>query len=234
MPRSKKKRFEDCADIIDAAIQRQRGKWQLDAISWLDYEDVSQIIKLHIYNKWHMWDQKRPLEPWIGRIIHNQIRNLRRNLYGNYTRPCLQCEFSTGETTCSITPSKLQCEQCVLYKKWAKRKKTGLNLKVTVSTENHHHEISSRPHAEVNYDESLKKLNKRMAEELSDQHYQAYIMLFFDEATEEDVAMFMGYKTSPAKRKAGYRQVKNLKKMFKSRVIEILSNEDIMVNDAEQ
>jgi DNA-directed RNA polymerase specialized sigma24 family protein len=233
MAKNEKKRFEDCSEIIDLAIQRQRNKWQLDAISWLDYEDVAQIIRLHIYNKWDMWDQSRPLEPWISRIIYHQIRNLIRNLYGNYTKPCLQCEFAVGEDGCNITASKSQCNQCVLYRKWAKRKKSGLNLKVPVSTENHQHEISSRPDSEVNYDASLQKLNDKMREELSEQHFTAYLMLFFEKATEEDVAKFMGYKTSPAKRKAGYRQVKNLKKMFKTRVMEILKSEDIIVNDAD-
>jgi hypothetical protein len=31
-----------------------------------------------------MWDQTKPLEPWVSRIITNQIRNLIRNNYTNY------------------------------------------------------------------------------------------------------------------------------------------------------
>lgn len=226
-----KKTFEDCSDIIDEAIQKQRGKWHLDALAWLDYDDVAQIIKLHIYTKWDMWDQSRPLEPWISVIINRQILNLRRNLYGNYARPCLKCEFSCGDNGCSITPEKIQNNRCVLYRKWSKRKKNGLDVKVAVSAENHQHEITSQINNEINYETSLEKLNKKMREELSEQHYKAYLMLFFEDASEEDVAKFMGYKISVQKRKSGYRQVKNLKKMFKNRVIEILEREDIIVTD---
>jgi DNA-directed RNA polymerase specialized sigma24 family protein len=222
-----KLKFEDCTDIIDLAIVRQRRKWQLDAINWFDYEDVSQIIRLHIYNKWHMWDQARPLEPWIGTIINNQIINQIRNHYGNYVKPCAKCEFSTGEG-CSITSSKKQDNQCVLFRKWAKGKKAGMDLKITLSTENHAHELSSQPDNSIAYQEAIIKLNVRMKLELSGQHYKAYIMLFFEEADEEEVAQFMGYKTSEAKRKAGYRQVKNLKKKFKEKAAAILQEHDII------
>ena len=86
--KSNKKTYEDCSDIIDQAILKQKYKWRLNAVRWFDFDDVEQIIKSHISKKWHMWDQSRPLEPWIGRIISNQIRNLLRNHYGNYTNPC--------------------------------------------------------------------------------------------------------------------------------------------------
>jgi hypothetical protein len=38
----------------------------------------------------------------------------------------------------------------------------------------------------------------------------------------------MGYKTSEKGRKAGYKQIKNLKKIFKQKAQEILKNEDII------
>jgi hypothetical protein len=63
---------------------------------------------------------------------------------------------------------------------------------------------------------------------LSNIHYTAYRMLYFDESSEEDVAKFMGYKISAQKRKLGYRQVKNLKKKFLQVAIEILKDQDII------
>ena len=63
---------------------------------------------------------------------------------------------------------------------------------------------------------------------LTDIHYRAYRMLYFEEKTEEDVARFMGYKLSAQKNKLGYRQVKNLKKKFLQVAIEILNQQDII------
>jgi len=38
----------------------------------------------------------------------------------------------------------------------------------------------------------------------------------------------MGYKTSEKGRKAGYKQIKNLKKIFKQKAQDILEHEDII------
>ena len=65
---------------------------------------------------------------------------------------------------------------------------------------------------------------------LSDNHYIAYRMLYFEDKNEEDVARFMGYKISPQKRKLGYRQVKNLKKKFLEVALEILQEHDIITD----
>jgi len=223
------KKFEDYIDVIETAIRKQRSRWRLDCIAWFDFEDVEQIIKIHIYNKWHMWDQKRPLEPWINIIVANQIRNLVRNHYGNYTKPCLNCEFNMGGEACSYTASKTQDNQCKLYANWSKTKKSALDLKITTTTETHMHEIGYGPDKDLQLEGCIDKLNVCMEKELSKVHYKAYMMLFFDEASEEDVAMFMGYKTNEKKRKAGYRQVKNLKKMFMEKASEIIENNDIII-----
>ena len=42
------------------------------------------------------------------------------------------------------------------------------------------------------------------------------------------VAIRMGYKTSEKGRKAGYKQIKNLKKIFKQKAQEILEKEDVI------
>ena len=224
------KKFEDYIDIIETAIRKQRSRWRLDSIAWFDFQDVEQVIKIHIHNKWHMWDQKRPLEPWINIIVANQIRNLVRNHYGNYTKPCLNCEFNMGDVSCSYTASKIQDSQCKLYLNWSKTKKSALDLKITTTTENHEHEIGYSSDKNLQFEKSISKLNLEMKKELSKTHYKAYLMLYFDEASEEDVAKFMGYKTNEKKRKAGYRQVKNLKKMFQQKASEIIQNKDIIVN----
>jgi hypothetical protein len=232
MQKKAKHNFEDYIDVVDSAIKKQKSKWQLNAINWFDFDDVEQIIKIHIHKKWEMWDQERPLEPWIGRIISNQIRNLIRNHYGNYTRPCNNCQFSLGDNQCSATASHLQDAQCKLYAKWESQKKIGLELKTTLSTENHMSEICSYPDNDFCYESSIDKLNVYMEKELSLTHYKAYKMLFFEKCEEEEVAKFMGYKTNEKKRKAGYRQVKNLKKIFKTKAEEIIKKFDIIIHES--
>ena len=226
-----KKTFDDCIDIINLCIQKQRSRWRLDAINWFDFEDVQQHIKIHIYNKWSQWQQDKPLEPWLGKLIRNQIYNLIRNHYGNYVKPCLSCPFALGEDGCSATANKIQNSQCLDYSKWEKTKKVALDLRTSLSMEDHYHEVSSRASKDFSYERSTEKLNIEMKKVLSEQHYKAYYMLFFEKKTEEDVAKMMGYKTSEEKRKAGYRQIKNLKKLFLQKAAEIIKQKDIIIDD---
>ena len=52
-------------------------------------------------------------------------------------------------------------------------------------------------------------------------------MLFLEKMTEEEVAISLGYRTSEKGRKAGYKQIKNLKKMFRDKITKILDRNDI-------
>ena len=102
MANSEKTKFEDHLDLIDEEIRKRRGKWNLKSLAWMDFDDVSQIIKFHIFKKWHLYDPAKPLGPWLNKIISNQIKNLIRNNYGNYSRPCLRCAAAEGENLCII------------------------------------------------------------------------------------------------------------------------------------
>ena len=86
-----KKDFEDFIDTIDEEIKKRKSKWKLTSITWMDFDDISQILRIHIYKKWHLYDPAKPLAPWLNRISPNQIKNLIRNNYANYARPCLKC-----------------------------------------------------------------------------------------------------------------------------------------------
>ena len=69
MGEEQKLKYEDRSEAIDNEIRKRRGKWRLTSLAWIDFDDVSQIIRIHIYKKWEQWDQERPLLPWINKII---------------------------------------------------------------------------------------------------------------------------------------------------------------------
>ena len=37
--------YEELFPIIDREIKKRRGKWSLTSLAWIDYDDVSQIIR---------------------------------------------------------------------------------------------------------------------------------------------------------------------------------------------
>tara|TARA_Y100000592_G_C5454780_1_gene310766 strand:+ start:313 stop:1032 length:720 start_codon:yes stop_codon:yes gene_type:complete len=236
----KKFTYDDKKDIIDAELKKRRGKWFLNSVSWIDFDDVCQIIRAHIYKKWEQWDQSRALEPWLNRIISNQLKNILRNNYSNFSRPCLNCPFNqskiSGESDvpgelCGFTPSGLQCNECPLYAKWEKTKKHAYDIKMAVSIEACSAESFMSGSQTFDIDEALIKLNKELKKVLNDKQYTIYKMLFIENKTEEEVAKKMGYRTNEKGRKAGYKQIKNLKKTFKQKILSILEKKDIIIHE---
>ena len=49
-------RYEDKTGVVDNEIRKRFYKWHLNALAWLDFEDVSQMIRIHIFKKWGQWD----------------------------------------------------------------------------------------------------------------------------------------------------------------------------------
>lgn len=228
--------YEDKSQEIDLEIKKRRGKWFLDSLAWFDFEDVEQIIKAHIHKKWHQWDQSRSLKPWINKIITNQMKNILRNNYSNFVRPCLNCPFNQscatkdgGEASlCGFTKTGLQDSSCPLYAKWEKTKKSAYGIKMALTLENHTNEVQAMEDNNFNIMDAQDKLNFFMKKELSEKQFLVYKLLFIDNKDEEEVAGEMGYKTSEKGRKAGYKQIKNLKKIFKQKAQEILDKEDVI------
>lgn len=227
MPEEKK--YEDLQDVIDEAVKKQSSRWRLNALRWIDYEDISQIIKSHIAEKWNMWDQTRPFSPWVNTLIRNQIWNQIRKHYGSYIKPCVHCEYAR-DNNCLFTLSGNQDTSCAEFAKWSKKKKNGLELKTASSLEDSKVQFSETPDNSFDYDLYFKRLDILMKEKLSEQHYTAYRMVFFEKSSEKDVAEFMGYKITNDGEKLGHRQVKNLKRRFADIAKEILKKEDLLEN----
>ena len=231
----KKKNFEDMYEIINQVIKKRRNKWKLKAITWFDFEDIEQVIKLHIYKKWHLWDQSRAIEPWVNRIVTNQIRNIIRNNYTSFARPCLSCPFNQNkegdsgiEMSCGFTTSGKQCNECPLYAKWEKVKKAAYDVKMTVSLENHkNYFMNCESSISYDYKNAESKLHNLMKANLGDKHFFIYKMFFIDNLSDDQVAQVLRFKTSEKGRKAGYKQIKNLKKMLYVKAQILLKENDI-------
>jgi len=221
----KKLKFEDCVDIIDNEIQKRKAKWHLTAVQWLDYDDISQILRLHIYKKFDMWDQSRTIEPWLNVIISHQISNLLRNNYGNYSRPCLKCSANEGGNLCSIYAT--QCNSCPLYKRWSKTKKQAYDSKLPLPLEHHSQEVYDKPNVSIDVEKGIKTLDHYMKGILKPIEYKVFKYLYVDGGKEDKIAKILGFKTTEKGRSAGYRQLKNLKDSITEKVKKAVYNNEI-------
>tara|TARA_Y100000356_G_scaffold110578_1_gene97465 strand:- start:300 stop:980 length:681 start_codon:yes stop_codon:yes gene_type:complete len=221
MPRKKKLKFEDCIESIDTEISKRRSRWNLTALSWMDFDDVSQIIRVHIFKKWHLYDQSKSLAPWINTLISNQIKNLIRNNYGNYCRPCLKCAAAESDSLCYIYGT--QNSSCPLFAQWERTKKAAYLTKLPTNLESVEHETEKLELKEFDFDAILSRLNKQLKLKLKQNEWIVYENLYLKNKTEQEVAKILGYKTSEKNRSPGYKQIKNIKKSIIEKAKEIIS-----------
>lgn len=222
------KSFEECYEEINEIIGWNRGKWRLNSLAWMDFQDVSQKIRLHIYKKWNLWDQKKPLRPWISRIVSNQIINMVRNHYTIYARPCVTCPHNTGGNSCDLYGD--QCSACPLFAKWETGKKTAHEINNPISinapfgnfSEQVDESSSSEKSIQIkdeNADSSdlekkVEEFHEVLLKKLNVAQSRVYSLLFIENKTEEEAAKILGFYTKEENRSPGYKQIKNLKKQI--------------------
>jgi len=218
--------FEDNYELISKEISKRRARWNLSGLTWMDFDDVSQIIKIHIHNKWGQYDkEKSPLINWLNRIITNQIKNLVRNNYSNFTRPCLRCPAAQGEDLCAVYG--LQCSSCPLYSHWEKTKQSAFQTRLPLPIENHWPEVMSQSEDSFDVERAAENLHKYMETVLKPIEWEVYKYLYIDNLSEEEAAKRIGYKTSEVNKTPGYKQIKNIKKAIIMKAKKALKNEDV-------
>jgi RNA polymerase sigma factor (sigma-70 family) len=218
--------FEESIGIIDNEIFKRRGKWHLTAISgWLDFDDLSQILRIHIFKKWHLYNPDLPLKNWLNRIISNQIKNLLRNLHSNYAIPCNRCPCNIGDNMCSLFGEI--SNKCPLVAKWEKSKKHAYNVKLPLYLENHLQEVSDRPNKEYDVEQVAPLLHEKMEEVLKPLDFKIYKLLFIENKSEEEVVKNLGYKNTDSGKSAGLKTIRESKKTIMLTARIVLANKEI-------
>jgi RNA polymerase sigma factor (sigma-70 family) len=216
--------FEDSINIINLELKKRQSNWTLSSIQYMDYDDISQIIRIHIFQKWHLYDQTKPLEPWLNKIISHQIKNIMRNIYGNYARPCNKCSAAGADESCSIY--KKQCSDCPLFAFWEKKKKPAHELVSTLQIENHINDKVEDFHHFFDIEQAAEKIHKIMEGKLKPKEWRIYKMLFIDNIPEEEVAKAMKYKCNEVDRSRS-KQLKNIQKRIIEKVKKAMENNEI-------
>jgi hypothetical protein len=217
--------FEDSIQIINSEIAKKRSRWTLYSLGWLDFDDVAQCLRLHIFKKWEKFDCAKPLAPWLNVIISNQIKNLIRNLYTNYARPCLRCAAARDLESCDIYG--IQCSDCPLFAYWRERKESATQIKIPVSIENHPHEVSQICDDTSDVYRHIDTFHAKMKEVLTTTEYRVYKILFINHQEEKVAAKKIGLISNEKGRPSGYKQIKNIKKTILIKAHKLLDDGEI-------
>lgn len=183
-------KFEDKIDSINLLIQKNRGRWHLSDIGGFGFEDVAQIIRIHISNKWEQWDQTRPFEPWCNKIIIHKIKNSVRDRYSRDAPPCTSCQFDRGGDLCGYTESGTKCSECVLFKKWSKKKRCKFLIKNAVSIDQdvfRETQDFSDPISSIRLESSVYKFHEFIKQFLNARMENFYNLIYIENLSDDDV-----------------------------------------------
>ena len=73
--------FEDCLPEIEIIIENKRKDWTFKASVMCDFDDVKSVIMVHIWRKWYLYNQDKPLGGWVATIVKHQFHNILRDSY---------------------------------------------------------------------------------------------------------------------------------------------------------
>jgi len=224
--------FEECYTEVSNIIESRKFKWHLDAIKgWYEWEDLKMHLLAHIYKKWELYDQKRPLKAWVGTVVNNQIINQLRNLYMSHAKPCvaLKCPEYEGNDFCRKFGT-CNC-QCDLFCAWVKGKKKKHDIQLALPIENHMNEAHDIQSNTLDVEKTAEHLHVKMKEVLKPLEWLVYEMLYVKKLNEIDVAKRLKLKSSEG-REPGYARINQIKKIILTKVKLVLKDGDIeMVGD---
>lgn len=216
---SKRLTFEDCYSIIEKEIGKRKSFWTLNAISWMDWEDIAQNLRLHIAIKFHLWDQSRPLEGWLAAVIHNQLINATRNHYYNFAPFCYSCRAYDGEN-CAIYGKDRG--KCPLFTHWKKTKESAYNVKLPLASVFHEQEICDIPHDGFDLVQATANIHEQMKDILRHDEYKVYSLLFIQHKNDEDAAL-LAFNSRFGKSR-NLARLKQMKKSLIQRVKKLIYN----------
>ncbi len=219
--------FEECYPEILSVINSRRHKWQLTAVPSIGWEDIMQILLRHIYIKWELYDQNKPLRSWLMVVVNNQMINILRNIYGNHKRPCLSCEFYEGNDLCrKYTTVSTDCDE---FRTWTYGKKAKNEIQLPLPIENRQNEVSQIRSNNIDIAKSAEDLHEKMKGVLKPLEWTVYQGLYIQNKTEKEIAELLKFKTREVGRNPGYKQISNIRKAIIKKVKTVLDSGEIEI-----
>lgn len=220
--------YENYSELIDREIQKRKLKWHLTAVNYIDFDDISQVLRTHIAKKLQLYNpEKSAFVNWLNTVISNQIRNLLRNHYGSFAKVCNKCAAAEGEEGCRIYGT--QCIGCPAYYNWTLSKKNAYDVRLPLPTENHFNEVNSLPDAGVDVEKSVPSFHEKIAQFLKAEELKVYTMVYVEHKSDTQVAANLYKKSVGLVTKKEIKAVENLKTRIMGKARELVYSGDVDV-----
>lgn len=226
-----KRTFEECSPEIKKIINNKRYEWTFKADLMMDFDDVASIILTHVWKKWHLYDQRRPLGGWVATVTNHQFANILRDRYQSTSSPCSRCPCNMGGNACSLYG--VQGQECGLFAQWYKTKRYAHDVRLPVPIENHLNEVREKPDNFFDVERATESLHSRIKKRLTNSEWDIYERLYIQNKDEEETAKELGFKTSEVGRKMGYKRIRQVKTIILQKAKQILNEEGVESFDNE-
>jgi hypothetical protein len=80
----------------------------------------------------------------------------------------------------------------------------------------------------IDFDQCIDEIKIKLKEKVNSKQYELFHLLFIENIDESEAAKRVGYKSTEEGRKAGYKQIKNTKKVLKKIILEIIKESDLL------
>jgi hypothetical protein len=200
--------FEESYKDIAVIVEKLRTRWRYTASSMEDFEDIKSKIITHIWQKWSLYDQTKPLGGWVATVAQHQLRNILRDLYLSTSSPCARCPANLGGNLCSLFGE--QGVECDIYKKWYNKKRHIHEAKMPYSLEECSVEVESKVDTSFNWHETVKGLHLKIQPYMTKKEWEIYRRIYLEEMSEEACAAQLGFKTTEVGRKIGYKRIRQV------------------------
>lgn len=206
------KTFEECYDEIESIVEKKRQQWTFKATIMRDFDDVKMEIISHIWKKWALYDQARPLGGWVATIVKHKLSNILRDVYLSTSSPCSRCSCNLGDNLCSIYGE--QGVECPLFKKWYHTKRHSHEARLPVSIEDKENKVGNLPDQSTDLEQAIGGLHDKMQESLTKSEWEIYRRLYVEHKSEDETALELGFKTTEQGRKMGYKRIRQVKTLI--------------------
>lgn len=220
-----KRTFDECYPEISAIIEKKRRDWQFKASVMEDFDDIKSEIEAHVWKKWELYDQSRPLGGWVATILKHQFANILRDTYTSTSSPCSRCICNTGGSSCSVYGE--QSVECPLFKKWYNTKRHAHNARLPLALEHHTNEANSKPEIIFDLERAIGSLHAKIKARLTRSEWDIYDRLYLRNMSEIDTAKDLGFKTTEEGRSVGYKRIRQVKTTIIKMARQILKEDGV-------
>ena len=219
--------FSENYPEIQKLLASKHQRWRLKYLKSMDYDDVCQIIKVHIYKKLHLWDQKYSFGPWCNRVVCNQMINLVQKHHDSKARPCLTCPYVLPDGGCNIFGS--QNSACKKFAAWEKNKAAAyyLDYGTSFDVKAEYLEGSQSYEDTVDIEHCMENLHPHVIAKLDKIEAKVYTFIYVDGLNELEAARKMGYRTEKGRKSSGFKYIGKVERKILAAVKEVIEERGI-------